>query len=356
VVYLTSDKVLEKKDKICRVGFLKWTASPFSLIYGGITEIRNLLYEKEIIRASEFDVPSVIVGNLSVGGSGKTPMIKYLAKHFGESKNVAVLSRGYGRKTRGFLEVKSENHPNECGDEPLEIKLSNPEIHVFVCEDRVMGIIELMKLHPKIDLILLDDAFQHRRLKGTVNVLLTEYERPFFKDHLMPIGRLRELRKNYLRADLVVVTKSPNGQFEKGMFVPRIERPTYFSRMKYGDLEHMNGPELTSIDSCILVTAIARPHYLYQYLGNNYSIKHHFDFRDHHNYSTKDADQIIASAKLHTSPIITTEKDWVKLKTLLNDDSVSVYVQPVTMAFEDLAFCENLSSLISERTNSDTHG
>ncbi len=277
------------------MGILKWLGLPFSLLYGIATEARNLLFESQIIKSSEFEVPTIVVGNLSVGGSGKTPMIQFLAKNLKTDYKIAVLSRGYGRKSRGFLEVTKNGTAVLMGDEPLEIKSQHPEIGVFVCEDRVMGIIEMLKVHPDIKLILLDDAFQHRKLKGSINILLTEYNRPFFKDHIMPIGRLRELRKNYKRADMVVVTKSPKGEFEKGMFLPRIDRPLFFSSMQYQFPKQVFGPtmNLEANSSCIILSGIARPKYFEEHLKTIFRIEKHIQFRDHYLYTERDIVQLV---------------------------------------------------------------
>ncbi|MBN2747321.1 MAG: tetraacyldisaccharide 4'-kinase, partial [Bacteroidales bacterium] len=183
---------------------------PFFILYYLVISIRNILYDREIFRASSFDVPIINVGNMSVGGNGKTPLVEYLVNEFSDTWKMAVLSRGYGRKTKGFSEVLPNDLAVNSGDEPLQIKRAFGEkIHVFVGEDRVEAVTKIMFQYPDIQVIVLDDAFQHRAIKAGLNLLLTDFSKPFFKDALLPFGRLREPKIGAKRANIILVTKCP---------------------------------------------------------------------------------------------------------------------------------------------------
>ena len=203
--------------------------------------IRNFLYDKKILKSKSFDVPIVAIGNLSVGGTGKTPHIEYFIRLFQKKKKIAVVSRGYGRKTRGFFYVEKNSLAANVGDEPLQIKRHFPEITVAVCEKRTVAIRNLMEATEKPQLILLDDAFQHRAVRANCYVLLTTYQQRFTNDFVLPYGRLRESRKGYRRADVIIVTKCPLSisKKEKQVIVAEIapfsHQKVFFSFLKYGD-------------------------------------------------------------------------------------------------------------------------
>ncbi|MCK5846027.1 MAG: tetraacyldisaccharide 4'-kinase, partial [Bacteroidales bacterium] len=179
-------------------------------MYAIITKLRGLLFDSGIIKSSEFDIPIINIGNLAIGGSGKTPHIEFVIDLLKGDYNVATLSRGYGRKTKGFIEVEETSTAIEVGDEPLQIKIKYPDIKVFVGEDRVEAITKLLFKHPKIDVILLDDAFQHRAIRAGFNILLTDYQKIFTRDKSMPAGRLREFPSAAKRSDLIIISKCPN--------------------------------------------------------------------------------------------------------------------------------------------------
>ena len=195
----------ETKTKI-----LKYILTPLSWIYGSVTAVRNWMFDNRILPQEEFGVPIVSVGNLTVGGTGKTPHTEYIVGMLAMDYNTAVLSRGYKRKTKGFILANSNSTPDSVGDEPLQIyRKFGSRVKVAVCEDRRRGIREMIKQFPNIELIVLDDAFQHRYVKPKVSVLLMDYSRPVYNDHLLPLGRLRESVHQVNRADMVIVTKCP---------------------------------------------------------------------------------------------------------------------------------------------------
>ena len=184
---------------------------PFSWIYGSILAIRNYLYDKGIFKSETISIPSICVGNLSMGGTGKTPHVDYITSHFvSKSVKTAILSRGYGRKTKGVIEVLVNSTSSEVGDEPLFYKTKfKDNTSVYVAENRVKGANELLEKHPKTEVLILDDAFQHRRFRAQVNVLITDFSNLFSNDFVVPAGNLREFRSGKNRADIIVVSKCP---------------------------------------------------------------------------------------------------------------------------------------------------
>lgn len=306
--------------------------TPLSWIYGLVTGVRNWLFNSKILKEEEFDVPVVGVGNITVGGTGKTPHVEYIVSRLSFDMHVAVLSRGYKRKTKGFVLANPKSTPDLIGDEPFQIyqKLGS-RAKVAVCENRRHGIRELMRLFPELELIVLDDSFQHRWVKPKVSVLLTDYNRPFYKDHLLPLGRLRETPRQVNRADVVIVTKCPEELLPINFRIISKEldlmkyQKLFFSRYEYGSLQPVFQDEspyrvslgsLTANDSVLLLTGIAHPRYFVRYFRKfpfRVKVDH---FPDHHDFSR---DDILAISKKfkemkgERKVIITTEKDAVRL-------------------------------------------
>lgn len=309
---------------------------PFSGIYGLAILIRNKLFDWEVLTSTGFNIPIISIGNLTVGGTGKTPHIEFLVSVLKDDYRVAVLSRGYKRKTKGFILAGQSAGPDQIGDEPCQVKSKFPEIIVAVDEKRVRGVRKLMELDPGPDVILLDDAFQHRYIKPGMNILLDDYQRPASKDLLLPSGRLREPFASKERADIILVTKSPPSlkaiemrsraretkldEFQH-LYYTKIVRgkisPVFigdFSKYKY------TRPEI------LLISGIANPRTVKPLVRNVSTKIKDLVFKDHHDYSAADADRINAEfEKLdpENSIILTTEKDAVKLKEL------EVYFTPV---------------------------
>lgn len=308
---------------------------PLSLLYGLITSIRNKFFDWGWMRELEFEIPLISIGNLAVGGTGKTPHIAYLMEHFTDKK-VAVLSRGYGRGTKGFRLVKADSKPIEVGDEILMLKQAKPEIPMAVHENRALGIAELLNAHPEVELILLDDAFQHRHVKPKLNILLTEYKKPFYKDWPMPFGRLREWRSGYKRADVVVLTKCPSGFSPEQLQTsvdPRLEKDSFFSTFHYQELKQGHGTQST-VSNPLLLTSIAKPEYLLEHLRQQFPNLQHKNYRDHYSFTQKDIDSLAQQ----NSEWICTAKDWVKLRDLSIPEEVNIWVQEIKVEFigEDL--------------------
>lgn len=313
---------------------LRWLLLPFSWLYGFAIWLRNRLYDWGWIAHSEGAIPTIVVGNLAVGGTGKTPMVEHLIRVFlQENVRVATLSRGYGRKTKGFLEVFVDSEALDTGDEPLQFKKKFPEITVSVCEDRVLGVRKLQMAH---DLIILDDAYQHRALKPGLSVLLFDYNhfsKPYF---LLPAGDFRDHFSERRRADLMVVTKSPQNlssenkeKIRRQLHVPSKEIPTFFSHIGYEELVWISQPE--KIKACppsmfelddtavLLVTGIANPVPLVDFLKPNVMLLKHKSYKDHHAFSAEDMQQIHQEYHQMEAPkriILTTEKDATRLLSL----------------------------------------
>ncbi|MDO9512818.1 MAG: tetraacyldisaccharide 4'-kinase [Bacteroidales bacterium] len=318
---------------------------PFGLFYGLIMAIRNLLYDFRIIKSHEFDFPVISVGNLTMGGTGKTPHVEYLIRKLSKSHHIAIISRGYGRKTRGFILADNNSSCGEIGDEPLQYVRKFKNITVAVDENRVKGIRKLKSLKPEIDIIICDDAFQHRRLKAGLSILLTDFHLPFNKNYVFPAGNLREFRSGYKRSDIIIVTKT-----ERVMPIllrkiviqeisPLPHQQLFFSHVTYGQLipitEEANNFRIVSNLNVVLFTGISNPYPLERHLTEGGNKIEHIQFRDHHSYSVSDMHRIVNLYKTMlggNKVIITTEKDAMRLlKTklieILND--LPVYYLPI---------------------------
>jgi len=306
--------------------------TPLSWAYGAGVWIRNAAFNIGLLPQESFDVPVVSVGNITVGGTGKTPHVEYIVGALCRRYNVAVLSRGYKRKTKGFILATDALTPRDIGDEPYQIyRKYNGMITLAVCESRRKGIRELLRINPNINLVLLDDGFQHRYVKPKVNIVLVDYNRPPYNDKLMPLGTLREPAERLLRSDMVVVTKCPSDITPVNIRIMKKNldlfpsQELFFSSIRYADpmpVFPVASPQLSSLswltadDSLLCVTGIANPRPLVRYL-RQYPAKikvMHFD--DHHFFTRSDFNDIFkVFAKLEGRRkfIITTEKDAVRI-------------------------------------------
>ena len=216
-------------------------AVPLSFVYGAVVTVRHKLFDLKILRSEEFDIPVVCVGNLTVGGTGKTPVTEFLIERLSENHRVAVLSRGYRRKTKGFVLSSPTSSVKSIGDEPKQMKIKYPEVPMAVCEKRAEGIRRLRGLHPEIEVVILDDAFQHRYIEPWVNILLMDYNNPVYRDRLLPWGTLRDTKNQMDRADFVLVTKCPDDLNPLDMRIVANSlglfpyQSLYFSRMEQVD-------------------------------------------------------------------------------------------------------------------------
>jgi len=300
---------------------------PFSLLYDGITRLRNRMFDLGMKKSINFVVPTIVVGNLSWGGTGKTPMVEYLVRQFKDYYCLATLSRGYGRKTTGFLLANEQLTAQDLGDEPFQIysKFGNM-ISVAVGEERILAIPQILAEKPDTNLLILDDAFQHRYVKGDMNILLTTYQQPFFNDKIIPLGTLREDPKGAGRADVVVVTKCPADLGEEIIKIYRqqIRRFTsekaiiIFAGLQYGrPYQIFTGESLPQEAAVILLSGIANNEVFRREVELKHKVLEVLEFGDHHKYAEKDIELLLAQIKKHAAQkpiVITTEKDAVKLK------------------------------------------
>jgi tetraacyldisaccharide 4'-kinase len=290
-------------------------------LYDAATSVRNRLYDLSIRPSAAFDVPVISVGNLAVGGTGKTPMVEHLIRLLSNSYSVATLSRGYMRKTKGFRIAGNSDSAETIGDEPFQFYSKFAEkVKVTVGEERALAITNILQEFPDVNAIILDDAFQHRSVRPHFQILLTVYDNLFFDDWLLPAGRLRESKTGAKRANVVVVTKCPEHLQEDEMIIieKKIHRytgkPVFFTTIHYGAPIALAGKDSTPDKKVILVTGLANADHLRQYVESNFELVHHFEFKDHHDYRETELDQIVAHAKKEGAQIITSEKDAVKLK------------------------------------------
>ncbi len=302
-------------------------------MYDGVTFVRNRLYDWNVLESASYDIPVICVGNLSVGGTGKSPMIEYIISLLKDDFRVAVLSRGYKRDTKGFLIVKKQHTVSDVGDEPLQFKYKFPEIVVAVDADRRRGI---KKLDAQADIILLDDAFQHRKVKPIFNVVLTTYDNLYINDLLLPAGNLRESKREAKRADVIVVTKCPeNLPYSEQQKIqydlnPETNQHVYFSCISYatvlqGSSEIKHIEYLTDIEFT-LVTGIANPVPLVSYLKEMKLNFAHKSYSDHHNFTDKEIEDLDRN-----KIILTTEKDFMRLKDKIQN--AELYYLPISVSF-----------------------
>lgn len=310
---------------------------PVSLIYGVVTGIRNFLYNTGILKGKEFGKPVICVGNITVGGTGKTPHCEYLIGLLKKNYKIALLSRGYKRKTRGFRIVSPEMNPSDVGDEPLQICRRFPDIIVAVDSNRVRGAETILRLNPETEVIIMDDGFQHRRIKPGLTILLTDLNRLMIKDHLLPYGELRENVKNMYRSDIILVTKSPEdiSPIDRRIIVKELSKAPYqnlyFTSFKYGNPLHVfpeaqsPEPQLSTANKAntgiVLVTGIANPDQFKTHIQNYAEELIHLSYPDHHMFTEKDLVKIcdaFLTLSTREKQIITTEKDAVRIRDFIN--------------------------------------
>jgi tetraacyldisaccharide 4'-kinase len=322
---------------------------PLSWVYAAIMRLRNYLYDVRVLKSVRFDLPVIAIGNLSVGGTGKTPHTEYLIRLLQYIHSVGTLSRGYGRRTHGFILADHTSDASQIGDEPMLYKIKYPDTVVAVSEDRVVGIPRMLSDYPDTDVILLDDAYQHRAVRAGLSILLTRYDAPYTRDRVMPAGWLREPRAGFKRADILLVTQCPPSMtdVEMGQFTQMIQHKPYqhlyFTRLRYGAMYPLFAEqEIVTLDtgtSVLLVTAIADPAPLTHHLQDTGIEVFSLTFRDHHLFDRYDLENIRESYihldRSHKA-IITTEKDATRLwlhRTWFLQNNISILVQPIEVYF-----------------------
>ena len=304
---------------------LRFFLAPFGILYWSITSLRNWLYQKKIFRSLSFSLPIINVGNLSVGGTGKTPHVELIIRILKDSNKITTLSRGYGRKVYGFQMADQSSTALSIGDEPYQFyRKFGDEINVAVDADRVNGVSEICLRDEGVEVIILDDAFQHHSIKPGLNILLTDYSAPFFNDFILPVGNLRESRKGKSRGDIIIVTKCPDDLSDEvkldfvNQIAPNPAQHMFFSSVVYGDIKSLTNFSKweKNTESIVLVTGIAKSEPLVQHLSESFNIIKHFKFPDHYRFKEKDIDEIhnILTKFVDDFPvIITTEKDAMRL-------------------------------------------
>ncbi len=284
--------------------------APLSRLYGLGVFVRNLLYDEHVFVSHSVTVPTICVGNLAVGGTGKTPHVEYLLRSLSRDYKMAVLSRGYKRKTRGFLLADAQSTARTIGDEAMQIHTKFPDIPVAVCENRVHGVRQLQKRIEGLQAIILDDAYQHRALRCGFYILLTPYDRLYIDDHLLPWGRLRDTVSQSQRANAVIVTKCPPDlrPIDRRVIVNRLGlssfQHVYFTQLDYQQPQHTGNP--------LVVTGIAQTDYMMQYVRSLYPRAELMAFADHHAFSPADIERITKRAEAFDF-VLTTEKDYQRL-------------------------------------------
>lgn len=330
--------------------YLRLILLPFSFLYGAVLILRNYLFSVGILKSRKFDIPVICIGNLALGGAGKSPMAEYLIRLLGVDHRLAVLSRGYGRRTKGYRVVSVADSSADSGDEPLQFKKKFPELTVAVCEKRVLGIDKLKEDH---DLVILDDAYQHRAVKAGLNLLLFDYTRLHEPMLVLPAGNLREPFSGRSRADAIILTKTEAylSDSDREKAIKRIQpvagQPVFFSYLKYGSLkplfdgESIELADLGADTKVYLLTGIANPKPLYRKISSSGFAVKHYDYPDHHPFSPKNISKLAEDFRHDQAAdkiVITTEKDIQRLmadsvRDILSD--LPVFYLPIEAEFHE---------------------
>lgn len=320
------------------------------MFYAFIIFIRNYAYDNKLIHSTKFTFPIICIGNLSTGGTGKTPHTNYLINLLKNEYDIAVLSRGYNRKTSGYIEVQTTSDALNVGDEPLFYKWKHPNIKVAVCEDRVSGISQMAMNDEREFVYLLDDAFQHRAIKADLYIILTEYDKRYTQDFILPSGNLREPKSGAKRADIIIITKCPPllSEIEKKEIIAEIKPEKYqyvvFSSIQYQQIYPtiFNDAIINeSTTDVLLVSGIAKPKPLEKYLKSKFQNVYTRNFSDHYNYKLEDIESIIRTFKNIDSEnkiLVTTEKDATRLfafKEQFVAEQINIYCIPIAVFFDE---------------------
>ena len=340
-----------------------------SWIYTMVIYIRHRLYDWGIIKSRTFDIPIVCVGNITVGGTGKTPTVEYLLSILDGKFNIAVLSRGYGRRTKGYREVQVDDTYLDVGDEPLLLKLKFPERPIIVSGDRVAGIERIRKEHPEVTLIVMDDGFQHRKVKAKVNIILIDSTRPIDNDEMLPLGRLRDLPSRLSEAHIFIVTKCSDKMLpiDRRLWITKLRsiayQRIYFTRYNSPMIEPVfyfeDREEVNYGMQAILVSGIGNPRPFIKEAERRFSVIEKMIFNDHHDFTVEDLKRIYAVLKRNPRAlIIMTEKDAVKLRRAKLPMALmrAMYYQPINMRFiegPDSNFLGTLIKNIEYKENSE---
>ena len=326
---------------------------PFSALYGLILKLRHRLYDRGILKSSAGPIPTIVIGNLEFGGTGKTPLTDYVLSALENDFKVGMLSRGYGRESSGYMEISAQSTALQVGDEPLMLALRHPNVKAAVSEDRIKGL-EGLNSRFDLDIVILDDAFQHRGLSSGLNILVTPYSRPFWKNHLVPEGTLRDLKKRARAAHAVILSKCPEtiSADERKAIKNKVEwytaSPLFGTSIEYVPMRALIDDEVRSPMSkeIVLFSGIADDSRLQEFLSREYEILHVIKYRDHHRYSAADIrklKEICTTFAGRQIALVTTAKDAVKLRSEeLKKEWIDtqIFYQPIELRFLDEGFDE----------------
>ena len=326
--------------KIVLLKYLRLLLFPFALLYGVIVQLRNLFFYIGFFSSKNFNTPSLGVGNLSMGGTGKSVVVTYLIDLLQKTKTLATLSRGYGRKTKGLRIADINDTAATLGDEPFQFLNRYSDLRVIVSENRLLGMEALKLLNPVPEVVIMDDIMQHRWVKPSLLIMTTDYKNPYFKDYIFPIGGLREFKSGVNRADLILVTRSPSNlsmekkvNFLKGM---KSKIPVFFTTIKYAQFLHKKNQSISDLElnrgNFILVTGIADSSKLVDYLKTTFGGFKHLKFSDHHHFSNNDIHRILYASE--GKIIVTTEKDYGRLSPLISDEKLCYIKISLDFIFE----------------------
>ena len=347
---------------------------PLAIVYGIITSLRNLLYDWKILKSKSFDVHTICVGNLAVGGTGKTPHVEHLIRLLKNDFTIATLSRGYKRKSSGFLMADPNSTALDIGDEPLQYKTKNPDLIVAVDANRPNGVKRLLSLDIPPNVILLDDAFQHRALKCELNIVVSEYNNLYLHDHMLPAGSLREPKNGIKRADIIIISKTPdrvNAVDIRNLIKdikPLSHQKLFFTWLKYGELAGFQNP-LETVDTLndlfryrvVAFTGIGNPAPMVTYLKEYASSVKHIQYPDHHSFTLQNIAEIRTALDAFEGGnkiVVTTEKDAMRLKDSNLQDIVNtlpLFVLPIEVDFKDKEQEFNETIINYVRTNKFYH-
>ncbi len=342
---------------------------PLSYLYELAIRLRHRLFDWGIIKSQKFKVPIICIGNITVGGTGKTPMAEMVVSYMSHAHRVALISRGYGRRTKGYREVELTSHYREVGDEPLQIKRKFPDTVVVVCEKRREGIQRMLAEHPEIDLIVMDDGFQHRYVEPTINVVMIDATRPIQHDRMLPAGTLRDLPEELHRAHYFVVTKCPENmppidrRILRKVLIQVAYQQVYFTRVEsfrprplFPDC--IEG-ELTHGQEVIAMSGIGNPLPFVEGLRRNYRVVEELNFNDHHVYRVKDMRLVADLLKQHPQAVvITTEKDAIKFsraEKIPVEVRSRLYMLPINITFIEDSETDLLQNLENDVRKHEAH-
>lgn len=337
-----------------------------SLIYGAAIKLRHLLFDMNILRSEKFDIPIICVGNITVGGTGKTPTVEMLVEHYSKEYNIAILSRGYGRTTKGYMVVQSTDHYLEVGDEPLQMKLKYPEVTVVVCEKRTFAIHRIQEEFPDVNMIIMDDGFQHRYVDPLINIIIEDYSRPIEYDNMLPYGQLRDIKSSLYRANYFIITKCPdtmkpiNMRERRNWLIKKASQEIFYTRMQaeapcpvFADVEGTVEPGA----KVIAMSGLGNNDSFSDALDLRYDVVATLEFDDHHVYRMSDLKRMMHLLENYPEAVImTTEKDAVKLA---NSTSVptelreKIFYEKISMSFEGNGRAELFERIDNDINNRD---